>query len=161
MSDLVERLRNPRYASDRIEFLECRIEAADEIERLTAENRKLRDWVDRIYYANIAMNNEGIKAVVEEIALDGWITESASTERDKTSDKSQNSPRTYTADSESRGIASNIVNTTPDNVQDCEQYGAIGSDTGDGEQDIASTQQWAEPDKQPPENAYNPEWDSD
>lgn len=36
--DIVERLRDPKYASDRIEFLECRLEAADEIERLRAEH---------------------------------------------------------------------------------------------------------------------------
>ena len=36
---------------------------------------KLVDWVDRIYYANIAMNNEAIKAVIDEIAKDGHVTE--------------------------------------------------------------------------------------
>jgi len=33
---------------------------------------KLRGWVDRIYYANIAMNNAAIANVVKEIAEDGY-----------------------------------------------------------------------------------------
>ena len=66
--NLIERLRNPKYASDRIEFLECRLEAADELERLTTltendakeigsyregtglrgENQALQDKVERL-----------------------------------------------------------------------------------------------------------------
>ena len=39
-----------------------------DVDKLEAELKQLNTWVDRIYYANIAMNNEAIKSVIDEIA---------------------------------------------------------------------------------------------
>lgn len=37
--------------------------------------RKCQDWVARIYYANIAMNNDEIRKVVDEISRYYYVTE--------------------------------------------------------------------------------------
>ena len=64
--ELAERLKSPKYASDRIELLQCRIEAADALRELQAENDKLREALRQLEMAESEAVRNHVRAALED-----------------------------------------------------------------------------------------------
>lgn len=50
-------------------------ECAENCQELLKRADKREDWINRLYYANIAKNVEEIKNILDEIAKEYWKTE--------------------------------------------------------------------------------------
>ena len=64
--DIVERLRDDKY--------DCREEAADEIERLRADNTRLRARRDELFSANAALSKDSTRlSGVKPVTPEQWL----------------------------------------------------------------------------------------